>query len=268
MASIDNRLEQIESALTPTQAVIAWLDQAQSFDSFEGYARSLIGKPRDEYPLSSLIRQMQASSLARRESKDPGLIQKALRRASRHVIFLFKVCFFVTEEVESRLRPLALSALLSLEGVRSVGPAAINSTDPGEWVVQRFYFERYATEFFSLKAAINFLEDKYFCGHPLLWKGQATELDRHGEVIGEIAETWNWLALFLRLAESRSRGKRQPKSADLGRLELDLEALRKLSDPSGSTRSLVARAKAEALTMIGETDAAIDVLKSLLQTPA
>jgi len=157
-------------------------------------------------------------------------------------------------------------AMLSVEGVGSAIRETRTLTDLGRWGNYQNYFRMYAIEVFNLKASIEYLEKKYFDGHPMLWKSQAQVLNFHVAKIDQIALLWNDVFVLLNFDESRRRGKGARKSDGPRELDLDLEALKKLVDPIAWTRNLIHHARADALAMIGDTDAAIGVLKSSMRT--
>jgi len=262
MASINSRLDQVENSLTPKQTVIAWLERAQKFESLEGYCGWILQQPGEHVPIRVLARQIEASIRGRTKGEDPENIQTAVRQAQREGISLFCLCLKANQDFASHSRPIALMAMLSVECVGSAIRETKNPTDLGRWGNYQNYFRMYATEVFNLKASIEYLEKKYFDGHPMLWKSQAGELNLHVAQIDQIALLWNDVFVLLNLEESRSRGRGARKSDSPGELDLDLEALKKLVDPIAWTRNLIHHARADALAMIGDTDAAISVLKS------
>jgi len=72
--------------------------------------------------------------------------------------------------------------------------------------------------------------------------------------------------LLFRLNPEESRRKTKAGRKSLGPLDLDLdlEALKKSVDSNGWTKNLIDCAKAEALEMTGERDAAISILKRVI----
>jgi hypothetical protein len=55
MSTIKSRLDQIEDALAPKEAVIAWLEEMHGFESIEKYGDWLAELPDDRHPLSLLL---------------------------------------------------------------------------------------------------------------------------------------------------------------------------------------------------------------------
>ena len=87
MASINSRLDQIENLLSPKQAAIAWLEQAQKFESPDEYSSWLVEQPPGDYPNLALARKVEASIRGHYRSDDPGRIEHAVYRAQQKVLF-------------------------------------------------------------------------------------------------------------------------------------------------------------------------------------
>lgn len=188
----------------------------------------------------------------------------AVYRAQQKVLFLMFLCISLWREVESHSQPIALMATLSWECVtaaREIG----NPTDLDRCGTYQYYFRRYASEVFGLKAAIEYLEKKYLDGHPLLWKSQAEELDRHAALIDRIASSWNVVAAFPDFRERRGEGNGTGRNKGPRKLDFDLKELKKSVDPIRWTRNLIDLAKAEALAMTWDTGAAIGIIRSSLK---
>ncbi len=265
MDSINSRLDQIENLLSPKQAAIAWLAQAQKFESPDEYSSWLVEQPPGDYPNLALARMVEASIRGHYRSDDPGRIEHAVYRAQQKVLFLMFLCISLWREVESRSRPIALMATLSWECVLSAPREMGNPTDFDRCGTYHYYFRMYAREVFNLKAAIEYLETKYFDGHPLLWKSQAEELDRHAALIDSIASFWNLVFSFPDFKERRGEGNGTEKNKGPRKLDFDLKKLKKSIDPIRWTRDLIDRAKAEALAMTWDTGAAIGIIRSSLK---
>ncbi len=50
------RLDKVEGSLTPAQAMLLWLEEAQEHGSLQGYFRWVKEQPDSAYPLSRLPR--------------------------------------------------------------------------------------------------------------------------------------------------------------------------------------------------------------------
>ena len=237
----------------------------QRFESFDDYWGWIVDQPDDDFPICSLARQIETSIQERTKGEDKKNVETAIRRAARELVFLFDLCLHLDEDFGSHSQAIGLLAILALEGIRS----AIETRDLSDfarWGAYQCYVEMHALEVFKLKAAIEHVEKKYFDGHSLLLKSRVEELDRHVATVDQVAADWNQLLLLFRLNPEESRRKTKAGRKSLGPLDLDLdlEALKKSVDSNGWTKNLIDCAKAEALEMTGERDAAISILKRVI----
>src|SRR5688572_1830503 len=96
----DKRLDKVEHSLTPTQAVLLWLQQTQSeHASLEAYAATLKGKPLTMFPLPQLQERVRAAVAADTKGLKREHIVEAQRRAERDVFFLYKLIQVLHERV-------------------------------------------------------------------------------------------------------------------------------------------------------------------------
>ena len=58
MSAVEQRLAKVAARLTPTQAVLAWLTEAQAYGSLDAYVASLRDAPDEAFPLVRLHDQM------------------------------------------------------------------------------------------------------------------------------------------------------------------------------------------------------------------
>ena len=119
MATAAARLAAIEAALTPTQLVVRWLDEAHAYGSLDAYVRSLLDGPDEEFPLDRLLREAKATvkrptSTNRRADPDAPLRKVLLETAFRFELVLR--INVTTHELLDReeLRSAALTANLAL----------------------------------------------------------------------------------------------------------------------------------------------------------
>ena len=52
--TVERRLDRVEAALTPTQRVLAWLEEAHAYGSLSAYVDSLLDKSPDDFPINRL----------------------------------------------------------------------------------------------------------------------------------------------------------------------------------------------------------------------
>jgi hypothetical protein len=126
-------------------------------------------------------------------------------------------------------------------------------------------FGTYALQILTTKAVIEYIENKYFEGHRVLWKSAADELDRYVKTVHELATYYAERDFANRVSRAgeksshaRARGDRRRRS------ELDLDRLKQSIDPREQAKSLIVQAKAEALHFMGDFQSARELLSSIL----
>lgn len=87
--SARHRLEKVEATLTPTQRVLAWLDEAHAFGGLSAYVDSLLDQPSDAYPINRLARDVaEAARAGQRVRSDT---DSAIRNAVRATMFRYEL---------------------------------------------------------------------------------------------------------------------------------------------------------------------------------
>src|SRR5437667_6820926 len=91
------RLQRIEAALIPTEAIAVWLQDVRSHHrSLRALVESLQGKPDEAFPLFTLTRQAETAARSRAKQQGGGTdlegVYRAERDAVREVAMLFYVC--------------------------------------------------------------------------------------------------------------------------------------------------------------------------------
>jgi hypothetical protein len=89
--TVARRLAAVEAALTPTQRILVWLDEAHAFGSLENYVASLIDQPAEQYPLNRLLNAAKQSAGGGRWGKSTPETDAAVRAALRAVTFRFEL---------------------------------------------------------------------------------------------------------------------------------------------------------------------------------
>jgi hypothetical protein len=92
-------MDKLESNLSPTQAVLLWMNEAHEFGSIEEYARYLKTQPDSVRPIRRLVEQMTTSVEQAKKGKPKPEIHRALRQAGLDVLFLF----FLHQQVNGML---------------------------------------------------------------------------------------------------------------------------------------------------------------------
>lgn len=117
------RLDKLEGSLTPKQAMLLWLEEAQQHGSLQGHARWLKEQPDSAYPLSRLPRQVRQAVQEAHKGQPREQITAAVQRAERDVIFLFKLFMGVNARVLAARKEDALGYLWLLERLRRLWDA-------------------------------------------------------------------------------------------------------------------------------------------------
>jgi len=87
----ERRLDKVEAALTPTQRILAWLDEAHAYGSLSAYVDSLLDKPPDEFPVNRLANDAATATRAALRGKPAETVGTAVRTALRATIFRFQL---------------------------------------------------------------------------------------------------------------------------------------------------------------------------------
>src|ERR1035437_10498170 len=87
--TLTRRIAAVETALTPTQLVLRWLDEAHAFGDLESYVRSQLAEPSSEGPLDRLAREARSGVRVSLRGKRPEILDAAIASALRETIFRF-----------------------------------------------------------------------------------------------------------------------------------------------------------------------------------
>lgn len=87
----ERRLDKVEAALTPTQRVLAWLDEAHAYGTLSAYVDSLLDKPLDEFPVNRLADDAATATRAALRGKPAETVGTAVRKVLRATVFRFQL---------------------------------------------------------------------------------------------------------------------------------------------------------------------------------
>jgi hypothetical protein len=196
----ERRLAALETALTPTQLVLRWLDEAHAFGDLESYVRAQLAEPSFEGPLDRLAHEAVSGVRASLPGKQPEVVDAAIRSALRETVFRFDLVMRIlvtTHELLEReaLIDAALSAHVAL--LTSEGRAARRRDTT--------YSERFATlrglllfrvaELQAAQEARAAVEARYLAGHTALFPDAVEAWD------AQVKSTETMADLACRLAE-------------------------------------------------------------------
>jgi hypothetical protein len=85
----ERRLDKVEAALTPTQRVLSWLDDAHKYGTLSAYVDSLLDKSPDDFPINRLAHDAAAATRAALRGKPADTVGPALRKAVLGTVFRF-----------------------------------------------------------------------------------------------------------------------------------------------------------------------------------
>jgi hypothetical protein len=85
----ERRLAKVEGALTPTQRVLAWLDEAHTHGTLSAYVDSLLDKSPDDFPINRLANDAATATRAALRGKPAETVGTAVRNAVRATVFRF-----------------------------------------------------------------------------------------------------------------------------------------------------------------------------------
>ena len=292
-----NRLNQISKRMTPKQLFISWLGEAQRFESLEAYDRSL--PPQHEHPMEGLAENVIAAIRESFKNRPKDEFRAGLLKADQEVNFLRSLVAGANRQIwmgaaararnaqrlEAELRSglgLALSRIY--EGrpmtalprkvremvVRYMKLPPTNQNDE-EW---RSLFESYAEEVCRLSAEAEFLADRYFDGHEILWKDAVDQLKIHADFIerllvekdyrdesdgdARILARINAILAGKMTAENDGHGSRR----EFYDARAAFERIKQSIDPSKTAQSLIERAKAD-ISRCDISDAELELLRRI-----
>jgi hypothetical protein len=82
-------LAALETSLTPTQRILAWLDEAHAFGSLDAYVTSLLDQPPEAFPINRLAKEAASGARIELSRKPAEVVDAAVRTALRATIFRF-----------------------------------------------------------------------------------------------------------------------------------------------------------------------------------
>src|SRR6266702_1675178 len=116
------RLQRIEAALIPTEAMAVWLQEVRAqHRSVHDLARSLQGKPDEAFPLFTLTRQAETAARFRAKQEGGGAdvegVDRSERDAVRDVAMLFYLFMQANGQFVEEKRALCLLVALLFRSV-------------------------------------------------------------------------------------------------------------------------------------------------------
>ena len=180
-SAADRRLAKLESALSPREAVLAWLVEAQQFPSLVDHARSIAELPVEAAPLSVIGQRVETSVRASMKGQPFEAIREAVRRAIGDGAFLFSLVMQINGQALeiANVEGLRASAVFFWMGCLLGGPRA-DDLPPAEkkvylqergaaWASWRTVVDRLSLDVRVENEARASLERKYFGGRDVFF---------------------------------------------------------------------------------------------------
>ena len=111
----DKRLDKVTKALTPKQAVVLWLQEIQQYQNATDYVKYLIGQPDNAAPITRLTTQIDQAVRVAMRGYPNEVVEAAVHRAVKDVVFLVKLHLQVNFKVMNELRARRLSQVALAE---------------------------------------------------------------------------------------------------------------------------------------------------------
>ena len=236
-------LTRIETALTPKQAVLLWLQENKGKTSDE-YSRWLLSHPRSASPRPKVEARVAEAIRSAMKGKEPNQISQAIRQGQMEADFLILLVNRTNTAIldESQTRWLRIALLY--ERLRNAALSNDESDWAPTWTVS---LRSLAIDVFSLQTACELIREEYFDGVCILLKDAREDLEQQARTVQQLINSSDGLVIDVE----------QPKRA------IDGEALRTTIAERASARAgyIVALAKSKMLDDFGEPEAADAVLR-------
>lgn len=192
------RLAKLEAALSPTELVLRWLDEAHAYDDLGSYTASLLDADPSTFPMDRLAREARASATERSRGRPRSEADRAVRAAIIAGVFRVQLVLrinvvasdFVDREI---LVHAALSAYLGLAVEDSASPTR-DSALLGVVRCRDLLLGRVA-ELHALETARGRVEARFLDGAPALfpagrraWEEQRTQSETMAVIALRLAE--------------------------------------------------------------------------------
>ena len=112
MRSTSKRLDNVESSLSPKQAVLLWMEEAHQHPTMQEYVLSLRDQPDSAYPLHRLPDQVETSVRDSMKGSHKSEVTRAVRDQVRDVVFLFFVHQGANKKLMENERAFALQEMM------------------------------------------------------------------------------------------------------------------------------------------------------------
>ena len=270
MSYTKRRVVGLQKSLSPQQAVLLWMEEAHRFDGMLEYAKSLLGQPLSAYPIQRLRDQAAIATRAAMRGGPRKAVEKAEALAERDALFLFYLHQQVNHKVLDEQRGNALEILFLAErlnamvrgqevrmaraegGVAEEADGAAGGAGARKAAAQwAEWAGRLLRDLHAVHSAAVALGERYFGGRQILFRESAEALGRAVESAEGVMGVYNEIAA-LGVFGGRDGGD--------GSIDLEVLRAQAAQDTAGVIAYLVDMAKAEALVVVGQPEAAAELL--------
>jgi hypothetical protein len=195
----DRRLAKLERAMSPGEAVLAWLVEAQQFPSLEDHVRAIAALPVEAAPLSVIGERIEAAVRASLKGQPPDTVRDAVRRAIGDGAFLFSLALQLNVEALefARLEGLRATAAVFWMGSLLGGtacpraPAADARTYErelaGAWALWQTVVDRLTFDVRVENEARASLQRRFFAGHDVFFADASQAWAEHVDLVERLA---------------------------------------------------------------------------------
>jgi hypothetical protein len=199
--TLARRVDALETALTPTQLVVRWLDEAHAFGDLESYVRWQLAEPSVEGPLDRLAHEAVGGVRASLRGKRPEVVDAAISSALRETVFRFDLVMRIlvtTHEFLERegLIEAALSAHVALLTSEGRERRRRDATYPERFATLRGLLLFRVAELGAAQEARSVVETRYLAGHTALFPDAVKAWDEQLRSTQTIADVACRLALL------------------------------------------------------------------------
>jgi hypothetical protein len=247
--NLAKRLTRIETSLTPKQAVLLWLKEAQQLDLKELLEKSFTCPMHEAPPvrIPEMVEKAVCDTLSKKGMKPESIAHAALE-AWKQADFLFVLLCDVQQEVMSfSFQNCPYVLLLHEKLCRMLEHFCEDETfDPEAWDMWRMVLIDRLTSAWLLRETIKKVSEKYYDNSPLLFSGDENGFNRSIDSLETLANRYNSLEGGLPLWSA-----------------IDFAALSSLIEGqvAAAVGERVAGAKAQTLRALGEWKAAWDLVE-------
>ena len=175
----ERRLAAVEAALTPTELVVAWLEEAHGYGSLENAVRALLTEPNPVPPLDRLARAAGDGARARAKGKPAAERDEAVNTAIGETVFRFRLVLRITSVTCDLLdRQLLLEGLFGARLGLLLTTDQLAKREPSslpDLIELRDLIVGRVDELLAAGEARVTVERRYLAGHPALFPDRRAE---------------------------------------------------------------------------------------------